>query len=313
MGLAMKNLEYLSQRGYLSKTDCAVLDIGSQNLYHATPEAIRSFVERHGTISDEKAFEEEAKRISYFSWPRPGERTSYVSELFDLTSIQYTSYDVCPALKTEIFDLNCERLPEKYHEYFDLILNFGTTEHIINQLNSFRLMHEALKAGGVFFHQLPSVGWIDHGYFCYHECFFRDLIKANHYETLDHWYTLAGQAVLEGKDFRDPQTPEMQYSGQVSSSFLTLPSFNVNFIIRKKVSRPFAVGLELATSHSAISSEVAQLYENGGRAFPAEETEAEAGESDLQRHCFLSEAPAADLAKALIQRIAREWGFAKLK
>ena len=41
MGLAMKNLEYLSGKGYLTPRS-AILDIGSQCLYHATPEAIRA-------------------------------------------------------------------------------------------------------------------------------------------------------------------------------------------------------------------------------------------------------------------------------
>ena len=95
MGLWMSNIEYLSDKGFLPTSDCRILDIGSQNLYFATPESIRSFVEHHGSIGDEKAFAAEAERIAYFSTPRPGERTAYVSELFDLTpKIFYTSYDV---------------------------------------------------------------------------------------------------------------------------------------------------------------------------------------------------------------------------
>lgn len=270
MGFAMKNLEYLSSKGYLSNPRCAILDIGSQNLYHASPEAIRGFVERHGSIGDVKAFEEEAKRISYFSWPRPGERTSYLSELLDLTPFEYTSYDVCPALKTEIFDLNEEHLPPHYREHFDLVLNFGTTEHIINQLNSFRVMHDALKVGGIFFHQLPSVGWTDHGYFCYHDCFFTDLANANGYEIVERWYTLAGQASLSGEDIRDPEQPEAPHSGKCPPDLLTVPSFNLNVILRKKTSRPFAVGLELATSHSAVSADIASLYAGGSRTFSAD-------------------------------------------
>ena len=112
MGLWLSNIEYLSRRGHLPAAGCRILDIGSQNLYFATPEAIRRFVECHGRIQDEAAFQTEAERISYFSTPRPGERTAYVSELFDLTpAIFYTSFDVCPALKTEILDLNRDPAP----------------------------------------------------------------------------------------------------------------------------------------------------------------------------------------------------------
>lgn len=252
MGLAMNNLEYLSNKGHL-KPNCAILDIGSQCLYHATMESIRAFVEKYGQIKDQATFDKEAKRISYFSWPRPGERTSYVSELLDLTTIRYTSYDICPALKTEIFDLNKENLPGKYREYFDIALNFGTTEHIFNQLNSFRVMHDALRADGVFFHQLPAVGYTDHGYFCYHEGFLKDLAKANSYEILDLWYTLAGQASLDGVDIRNVETPEIPKSGACDPHLLKIPSFNLNAVLRKHTSKPFHIPLELTTSHAAIS------------------------------------------------------------
>ncbi len=260
MGFAMKNLEYLANKGYV-KPDSAILDIGSQCLYHASPEAIRAFVDKYGDVKDEEAFEKEAKRISYFSWPRPGERTSYLSELLDLTPrIGYTSFDVCPALKTEILDLNREGLPVKYRDHFDVVLNFGTTEHIINQMNTFRVMHDALKAGGIFFHQVPRSGWTDHGYFCYHNGFFEDIAKANDYEIVDLWYTLAGQASLAGTDIRDVQTPEIPQSQVCEPALLTIPSFNINVIMRKRFAQPFRVVLELATSHSALSGDVENSY-----------------------------------------------------
>lgn len=311
MGFAMKNLEYLSGKGYLSNPHCAILDIGSQNLYHASPEAIRAFVERHGTIGDIKEFEEEARRISYFSWPRPGERTSYLSELLDLTPFEYTSYDVCPALKTEIFDLNEEHLPSHYQEHFDIVLNFGTTEHIINQLNSFRVMHDALKVGGIFFHQLPSVGWMDHGYFCYHDFFFTDLANANGYEIVERWYTLAGQATLSGEDVRDPEQPEVPHSAMCSPELLTVPSFNLNVILRKKLSRPFAVGLELATSHSAVSADIASLYAGGSRTFSADASfvPVQGGTQAVTNARPVGAIPGRELLAELGRRVARRLGM----
>jgi hypothetical protein len=309
MGFAMKNLEYLSNKGYLANPRCAILDIGSQNLYHATPEAIRAFVERHGGIEEQHVFDEEAKRISYFSWPRPGERTSYISELLDLTPFEYTSYDVCPALKTEIFDLNEEHLPAHYREHFDVVLNFGTTEHIINQMNCFRVMHDALKVGGIFFHQLPSVGWVDHGYFCYHDCFFVDLAKANDYEIVERWYTLAGQASLADQDIRDVEQPEVPRSGNCPQGLLTIPSFNLNVILRKRVSRSFAVGLELATSHAAVSTDVARLYAGGGRIFAADGAASQSLHIESKLPPSVGAIPGRELALELGRRIGRRLGI----
>ena len=270
MGFAMKYLKYLSNKGYLRNPRSKILDIGSQNLYHASPDDIRQFVLKHGKIGDREVFEQKAKSISYFSVPRPGERTSYLSEVLEFTEFEYTSYDVCPALKTEIFDLNDQKLPLHYCEHFDIVLNFGTTEHIVNQLNSFRVMHNAAKVGGIIFHQLPSVGWINHGYFCYHKLFFSDLASANNYEIVDAWYTLAGQASLSEEDIRNPEEPGIPKSGNCPPGFLSVPSFNLNLVLKKKSTQEFSLRLELATTHSSLADTIAKQYPSGIKTFTAE-------------------------------------------
>jgi len=251
----MPYMRYLSRRGYLSKPDLKILDIGSQCLLGATPEEICDFVEKHGRAEDAKKLRQEIERIAYFSTPRPGERTSYISELLDLTDFEYTSYDVCPALKTEIFDLNKQALPEHYREHFDLAFNFGTTEHILNQLNCFRVIHEALAAGGIAFHQLPTAGYVNHGYFCYHLSFFRDLANSNNYEILDHWYTPTGVSELrkDAVEIRDAVLPDQSHSGNPEPQYQQIPDYLINVVMRKRESRPFALPLELATAHASLS------------------------------------------------------------
>jgi hypothetical protein len=258
MAIGMANVEYLSEKGLLTRHS-KILDIGSQNLLSATAESIRLFVQKYGHIDDEATFVSTAAKIAYFSTIRPGERTSYISELIELTDIFYTSYDVCPALKTEIMDLNREFLPKRYRGYFDLVFNFGTTEHIFNQLNSFEVMHEALEVGGICFHQVPSLGWGNHGYFCYHEVFFYDLTKANEYEIVDMWYCPVGVSKIgvQALDFRDALTPLIPGS---ASSLEEAANYNLNVIVRKIKDAPFHVGLELATAHSSLSDQVKVNY-----------------------------------------------------
>lgn len=264
MGVGMADIEYLSSNGHLPEGQAALLDVGSQNLFNLQPDAVRAFVRRYGAPASMSSDElgREIQRISYFSTPRPGERTTYLSELFDLTpSIFYTSYDVCPALKTEIFDLNAEDLPSHYRNRFDVVMNCGTTEHVINQMNSYKVMHEATKVGGVLFHQLPSVGWLDHGYYTYHETFFTDLISANGYELVDTWYTPERIMMLpETADIRNALTPNVKRSADRATLQLHVQCFNLTTVLRKTSDKPFRVGLELATSHSALSETVQQKY-----------------------------------------------------
>jgi hypothetical protein len=260
MGLGMPFLEYLSDRKLIAAGGW-IYDIGSQNLYGATPEAIRRFAMRHGHIEDDDVLRKESERISYFSTPRPGERTAYVSELIALTDIHYESIDICPALKSDDLDLNVERLPDHQRGQSDVVLNFGTTEHIVNQLNAFELMHDAMKVGGVTFHQVPSIGYIDHGYVNYNPLLLEDLAKANRYEIVDKFFTRSGQSEFgsAGIDLRDPYRPTVPYSDKEAVS-PAIPNVNLNFVVRKTVQAPFYVGLEIATSHSGLSRRIAKIY-----------------------------------------------------
>lgn len=254
MGIGMADVEYLSTRGHLGRAT-RILDIGAQCLLGVEPEAVVRFARSHGCSVSDDVLEKEAERISYFSTVRPGERTTYLSELIDLTFMQYTSYDVAPALKTDILDLNSQTLPVAHHERFDLVLNCGTTEHIINQLNCLRIMREAAALGATMMHQVPTAGYGGHGYFCYHEEFFRDIAMANSYELGDLWYTPVNYAWInaEDLDLRDSRTPAVQKSAQPMQGAEVVPSYNINVVMRKLRSSSFAVPLELATAHSAPS------------------------------------------------------------
>ncbi len=270
MGIGMDDVMYMSERGYLPKGRAAVLDIGAQNLYNVTPEKARTFVERHGRIGDEAAFAQTVQAISLNSTPQPDRELPFLSDMFALTpDIFYTSYDICPAPKTEIFDLNAELVPEKYRNHFDIVLNFGTTEHVVNQLNSFRIMHDAVKPGGVVHHCVPSIGWLGHGYFAYHVEFFKDLARANGYALLDHWYTPERAMHFDPsvEDIRDPYRPNVPRSGSLTGLQLTVQSFNLNVVLRKVEDAPFRIGLELATAHSAMSE--AMLFRYPGSVVPS--------------------------------------------
>src|SRR5271170_2320990 len=122
MGIAFASLEYLSNLGFLSETRRRLLDIGTQHLYHLTIDGARAFVARHGGIADEPTFRRVAEQLVLRSRPGNIPNRSWLSELIDLTNIEYTSFDVCPGLRTEIFDLNRQELPEKYSGHFDVIL-----------------------------------------------------------------------------------------------------------------------------------------------------------------------------------------------
>ena len=75
---------------------------------------------------------------------------------------------------------------------FDLIINTGTLEHVFNQGQAFKTVHEHCAVNGVMMHAVPWTGWVNHGFFCYQPCFFHDLAGANGYEILHSMEWRAG-------------------------------------------------------------------------------------------------------------------------
>jgi hypothetical protein len=67
-------------------------------------------------------------------------------------------------------------------EPFDLVINCGTAEHVFDQCQLFRTIHDWAKAGALIVHSVPLSGWPDHGFFNYHPGLFRDLARSNGYE-----------------------------------------------------------------------------------------------------------------------------------
>lgn len=264
MGMNLGGMIYLQKKGLLTKSKNKFLDIGPQNVYFTTRPQIEEFVANQGqTVSDEM-LQKQIERLVYFSTPRPEERTTFFSEISDLTNIEYQSFDVCPGLKTELLDLNFDRLPEKHFEKYDVVINFGTTEHIFNQWNSFEVMHDAIKVGGVIYHQLPMSAYLDHGYYCYTPLFFKDLAEANHYEVVDLFICPAGASDVNklALDVRAVEEKLIQpHSLKVSPSDAHIPAYNIHVVLKKTSSAPFRVSLEIATAHSPTTEAIRSRYD----------------------------------------------------
>jgi cyclopropane fatty-acyl-phospholipid synthase-like methyltransferase len=56
-------------------------------------------------------------------------------------------------------DLNHDIVPEDWRSRFDLLINAGTTEHVVNHDNAFRVMHDLVKVGGFMIHEVPVAGF----------------------------------------------------------------------------------------------------------------------------------------------------------
>ena len=106
---------------------------------------------------------------------------------FSSIGINHTSIDTNG--KDGALPLNlADPTTSKKYNNFDILTNFGTSEHVYDQYECWKNIHNFIKTGGVFCHAVPATGyWYRHGscYAWHDESFFKGLATLNNYEILD--------------------------------------------------------------------------------------------------------------------------------
>lgn len=174
-------------------------------------------------------------------------RSGLMADLLLECGFEYEAIDIFLSKKTVLFDLNSDAVPENLMSSFDLITNFGTTEHVLNQLNCFTVAHDLAKVGGVIYHDLPMGGYFFHGYFSYTPLFFMHLATANNYEIIYRYYWKA-----PGDSAAVPAPEELTKHGWPDNS---VQDWGIEFIFRKTTAARFRLPVEIQTAVGAIDKE----------------------------------------------------------
>lgn len=107
---------------------------------------------------------------------------------FEALGFKHISIDIEKCFSAIRLDLR-EPFPNNFENAFDVITNYGTTEHVWpykHQYQCFKNIHNCAKVGGVFIHIVPVIGgWIGHSDIYYDNAFFIDLAKANSYKMVE--------------------------------------------------------------------------------------------------------------------------------
>ena len=155
-----------------------VIELGSQMINNRTPlDAIIRFIRKINPDFD-------ASEITT-GLPVNSFGVVYACEMWWRCGLDYLSYDVTEAPYSKVFDLNFHAVPKEDRQSATILTNIGTTEHIANQLNAFRTVHDLLKVGGVAIHSVPFAGMLNHSLINYHPKFFFSLIVNNRYKLHD--------------------------------------------------------------------------------------------------------------------------------
>lgn len=96
--------------------------------------------------------------------------------------LEYLAVDVDNSEGTLALDLNFDDVPVQHRGKYDLVINAGTTEHVANQLNAMKVIHDLTSRDGVMVHRLPGQGFTNHGLVNYNLKFFWMLARSNAYK-----------------------------------------------------------------------------------------------------------------------------------
>jgi hypothetical protein len=108
---------------------------------------------------------------------------------FKSKGVEHISFDINNKWDSLYIDLS--KLHDKWNDYFDIVTNFGTSEHVQNgQYQVFKNIHNFTKKGGIMINYNPVVGRIQRGHpvkttVYYEEDFHEKLAKLNGYELIE--------------------------------------------------------------------------------------------------------------------------------
>jgi hypothetical protein len=203
----------------------SVLELGCQEINPdvETADIRAALLKIHGR----EFSEDEAKALVHDTSGR-----RYMYRIFEGSSYDFRYIDLYgPSSSAIICDLNEYVVEDNLRGHFDLVTNWGTTEHIFNQFNAMKCIHDFLKLGGEIFHSVPCTGYYNHGLINYHPIFFLFLANANNYDV-------RGLA-LSGPHFPYTMRESRVIAGAESWRGVVTHSGVVNCHLRKRSDRPF--------------------------------------------------------------------------
>lgn len=118
-------------------------------------------------------------------------------KIYTLLGVKHVSFDLNGEDKAIKIDLS-KPISPKISNSFDVITDYGTIEHINDQFQTFKNLHNLCKVGGIMIHTLPLEGnWKDHGRYNYSPDFFKSLAKIANYEIVN-------MEILDKNEFKYP-------------------------------------------------------------------------------------------------------------
>jgi hypothetical protein len=247
----------LKRQGHIANTS-AVIEIGAQQLdesFIGATEDIAATGRLFGITGPPPPF----------AWTGPRSDTNVLSgaplarEFWTWLGLNYASIDIDGSPGSIPLDLNYDEVPAGFVGRYDVVTNFGTTEHVANQLQSFKIIHDLAAAGAIMLHVLPAGGTPNHGLVSYNPKFFWMLGRSNGYKIA---------FMTMGQSERDSGLPDdlveflTLYEPQAKSEFAayTMPVTSVVVALQKVFDTPFVAPLDVPTGTTTEHATLRERY-----------------------------------------------------
>src|SRR5580693_7149715 len=243
----------LKRRGYIPNGS-AVIEIGAQQLDE-------SFVGAAEDIAAMGRFFGITTPPPSFAWTGPRSDTNVLAgaplarEFWTWLGFSYASIDIDGSPGSLPLDLNYDEVPTEFIGKYDVVTNFGTTEHVANQLQSFKIVHDLATPGGLMLHVLPTSGGLNHGLVSYSPKFFWMLGRSNGYKIA---------FMTMGQSERNSGLPQnlldflTLYEPQAADDFAAfrMPVTSIVVALQKVFDTPFVAPLDVpdgaTTEHASL-------------------------------------------------------------
>ena len=155
-------------------------------------------------------------------------------------------------------DLNYDDVPIEARGKYDLVTNFGTTEHVANQLNAFKVIHDLTRVGGIMVHELPAQGMFNHGLINYNPKFFWMLARSNRYKWLHIDFSIGGvhalhQDVVNNVSCFVPELPDRIRNYSAADCGLTV-------VLQKEIEMGYVAPLDVNTGTATNNEMLKKRY-----------------------------------------------------
>jgi hypothetical protein len=247
----------LKRRGYIPNGS-AVIEIGAQQLDE-------SFVGAMEDIAATGRFFGITSPPPSFTWNGPRSDTNVLAgaplarEFWTWLGFNYASIDIDGSPGSIPLDLNYDEVPTDLIGKYDVVTNFGTTEHVANQLQSFKIAHDLATPGGLMLHVLPASGGLNHGLVSYNPKFFWMLGRSNGYKIA---------FMTMGQSERNSGLPQnlleflALYEPNAANDFAayTMPVTSIVVALQKVFDTPFVAPLDVPTGTTTEHLSLRERY-----------------------------------------------------